>query len=255
MTKRWISFLMAIVMVFLMAPVALADDPTPAPSPTPEAPKATLTAIGGSAFLKCLALRKITFLGGAPTIGGYAFSGVTATAYYPAGDASWTEEVRQDYGGKITWVSGAPDDDETEPVTDYTKGGATVTGIEPGQVYSGEVSFTVAADKPCLVALKNADGTYTVLPCDTVDGEHRYTAELTEGTSVAVVYKGDINLDGKANTKDATLAKQVYLDLATLDQDEALQKLAADVNGDGGVSTKDATVIKQAYLELITLAW
>ena len=48
MTKRWISFLMAIVMVFLMAPVALADDPTPAPSPTPEAPKATLTAIGGT---------------------------------------------------------------------------------------------------------------------------------------------------------------------------------------------------------------
>ena len=130
-----------------------------------------------------------------------------------------------------------------------------MTGIEPGTTYSGEVSFTVEANKACAVAVKNANGTYTVLKCTTADGEHRYTAELTEDCTVVVAYRGDANLDGKANTKDATLAKQVYLDLATLDQDEALQKLAADVNGDGGVSTKDATVIKQAYLDLISIAW
>ena len=216
---------------------------------------ASLTAIGGSAFLKCLALRKITFLGGAPTIGGYAFSGVTATAYYPAGDASWTEEVRQDYGGKITWVSGAPGDDETEPVTDYTKGGAVVTGIEPGSIYSGEVSFTVEAVRACAVAVKNADGTYTVLKCTTADGDHCYTAELTEGDTIVVAYRGDANLDSTVNAKDATLIKQLYLELVGPGEDSALQVLAADAGGDGRISGKDATAVKQAVLKLITLEW
>ena len=141
-------------------------------------------------------------------------------------------------------------------VKDYTKGGATVTGIEADTLYSGEVTFTVAADNACLLAVKNADGTYTVLPCTTVGEEHRFTVNVADAdVTIAVVYKGDANLDGRINTKDATLVKQVYLDLAALDQDEALQTLAADVNRDGGVSTKDATVIKQAYLELTTIAW
>ena len=141
-------------------------------------------------------------------------------------------------------------------VKDYTKGGATVTGIEADTLYSGEVTFTVAADNACLLAVKNADGTYTVLPCTTVGEEHRFTVNVADAdVTIAVVYKGDANLDGRINTKDATLVKQVYLDLAALDQDEALQTLAADVNRDGGVSTKDATVIKQAYLDLTTIAW
>ena len=32
------------------------------------------------------------------------FKDVTATAYYPANDPTWTSDVKQDYGGDITWV-------------------------------------------------------------------------------------------------------------------------------------------------------
>ena len=37
------------------------------------------------------------------------FDGLTATAYYPAGNSTWTAEVRQNYGGNITWVAACAD--------------------------------------------------------------------------------------------------------------------------------------------------
>ena len=64
---------------------------------------AGLTSISDRAFYNCSSLTEITFSGSAPQIGINAFYGVTTTAYYPAGDASWTEEAKQNYGGTITW--------------------------------------------------------------------------------------------------------------------------------------------------------
>ena len=64
-----------------------------------------VTSIGYGAFYHCSSLTSITFSGNAPGIGTEAFYNVTATAYYPAGDDTWTEAVRQNYGGSITWVA------------------------------------------------------------------------------------------------------------------------------------------------------
>ncbi len=69
-----------------------------------------VTSIGNTAFAGCSNLTEIRFEGAAPAFGEYVFgtpydSPVTATAYYPANDPTWTEEVRQDYGGNITWVA------------------------------------------------------------------------------------------------------------------------------------------------------
>ncbi len=64
----------------------------------------------GVSFGGCVNLRRITFEGDAPDrfeIGWsdrYSFQGITATAYYPAGNDTWTSDVMQDYGGDITWV-------------------------------------------------------------------------------------------------------------------------------------------------------
>ena len=64
----------------------------------------TLREIGGGCFP--VSLKKITFLGSAPTLfAGNAFEGITADAYYPARNSSWTEAVRQDYGGTLTWAA------------------------------------------------------------------------------------------------------------------------------------------------------
>ena len=66
---------------------------------------ASVTEIGNKAFENCAVLAEITFEGAAPAMSQDTFGSVTATAYYPAGDASWTEEVRQSYGGAVTWIS------------------------------------------------------------------------------------------------------------------------------------------------------
>ena len=60
--------------------------------------------IGGCAFENCVMLRKVEFSGAAPFIVTGAFIGVTATAYYPADNETWTDEVLLNYGGTITWV-------------------------------------------------------------------------------------------------------------------------------------------------------
>ena len=64
-----------------------------------------VTAIGGWAFEYCSSLRDILFRGDAPVFGKNVFSGITATVSYPGNNSTWTNEVRQNYGGNITWVS------------------------------------------------------------------------------------------------------------------------------------------------------
>ena len=61
--------------------------------------------IWNCAFFSCKSLKKIVFLGDAPQIGSGAFYGVTALAYYPQNNRSWTDKVKQNYSGKITWVA------------------------------------------------------------------------------------------------------------------------------------------------------
>ena len=65
----------------------------------------TLREITASSFSCCDYLDKITFLGNAPRlIAENAFERVTANVYYPEHNNSWTEDVRQNYGGELTWV-------------------------------------------------------------------------------------------------------------------------------------------------------
>lgn len=59
-------------------------------------------------FSDCTALKEITFQGDAPTFGDETFRNVTATAYYPADNATWTDDVMQGYGGDITWKPYCP---------------------------------------------------------------------------------------------------------------------------------------------------
>lgn len=54
-------------------------------------------------FEDCTALENIYFEGNAPRISNDVFKGVTSMVYFPAGDATWTEDVKKDYGGTLTW--------------------------------------------------------------------------------------------------------------------------------------------------------
>ena len=62
-----------------------------------------VTGLSDGAFASCSNLTAIHFNGSVPSFGTDVFSGVTATAYYPAGNETWTEEVKLGYGGNLTW--------------------------------------------------------------------------------------------------------------------------------------------------------
>ena len=64
----------------------------------------SVTSIGKEAFYGCSGVSTIYFRGDAPVSDGFLFTGITATAYYPAGNDTWTQEVMASYGGKITWI-------------------------------------------------------------------------------------------------------------------------------------------------------
>ena len=65
---------------------------------------ASVTEVNRFAFSDCTSLSSITFLGSAPTFDRSSFVNVTASAYYPCNDATWSDEVKQNYAGSITWV-------------------------------------------------------------------------------------------------------------------------------------------------------
>ena len=64
----------------------------------------SVTRIGEVAFTWCDNLTTIIFDGNAPKFDSDVFFHVTATAYYPAYNTTWTDEVKQNCGGTITWV-------------------------------------------------------------------------------------------------------------------------------------------------------
>ena len=63
----------------------------------------TLTHIRQKALANCKNLTELTFPGDAPAFFPDAFTDTTVLAWYPADNSTWTGDVRQNYGGQITW--------------------------------------------------------------------------------------------------------------------------------------------------------
>ncbi|MBO4939081.1 MAG: leucine-rich repeat protein [Oscillospiraceae bacterium] len=121
---------------------------------------ANVETLGASAFGGCTGLAEITFEGAAPGFDTYVFRDVVATAYYPAAEESWTENVMKDYGGTITWEAygealipgdtdgdGAVDDSDVAQLLWYTlfpdaytvSGDADING--DGKVDDADVAY------------------------------------------------------------------------------------------------------------------
>ena len=64
----------------------------------------SLRVLGECAFMDCLGLTEITFKGNAPQFNSGCFTGLMLDAYYPANNATWTEDVKLYYGGIYNWI-------------------------------------------------------------------------------------------------------------------------------------------------------
>ena len=205
--------------------------------------------IGYCAFYYCFSLREIVFEGSAPRfLDEEIFYNDVLVAYYPAGDASWTDSVRQNYDGFVLWAS---DDGPRLTLSTYAddaledthfRGGGTVSG--------GEGTFTLSErnNRPTLVAVKES-GQYTALKCTTSGGTHSFTLNITSNAELALVLKGDTNLDGEVTNRDATLCKQALMGTVVNGSrvvfTDPLQQMAADRDGDGQLKSREATFISQ----------
>ena len=95
---------------------------------------ASITEIGMYAFDECTSLKEITFLGDAPTIDETAFYRDVIKAYYPKGNATWTESVRRNYSGTITWqpYSGSGTEDDPWQIGSEQHWNMIVEAVENG---------------------------------------------------------------------------------------------------------------------------
>ena len=99
---------------------------------------AQVQTIGVFAFAGCFNMTTVRFEGSAPSFGAYSvFAMVTANAYYPAGDATWTREVRQNYDGQLTWKIWTPPTNPGIWVDSMSTGGVCIawSGCEGAEVY------------------------------------------------------------------------------------------------------------------------
>ena len=94
---------------------------------------ASVASIGHHAFGMCKNLKDIYFEGDAPMSEEdldsrmvETFYGVSATAYYPVDNETWTADAMRDFGGKITWEAYVPEVSEDEPKPDIPDEDETV---------------------------------------------------------------------------------------------------------------------------------
>ncbi|MGM9600944.1 MAG: leucine-rich repeat protein, partial [Faecousia sp.] len=161
----------------------------------------SVNTIRTSAFQGCTGLKSITFTGNAPTVGTNAFYRVTATAYYPGDNTTWTSDKLQNYGGKLTWelatppgvtVSGTVSSfgTETEDVT--------VQLIKDGET---EPAYTVTVQgKSAAYTIENVEvGSYILRVSKTKHAAREYTVtvesdDITQNAQILLY--GDVTGDG-----------------------------------------------------------
>ena len=92
----------------------------------------SVTSIGSGAFMNCRGLTTVQFLGdgftGTADIFNYA-----VTAYYPHGNTTWTQEIRDSFGLRVTWKEACIGALEHTEITDEAKAPTcTETGLTEG---------------------------------------------------------------------------------------------------------------------------
>ena len=141
------------------------------------------TYVDDDAFAGCTGVKKIVFTGDLPTIMG-AFIDITADAWYPAGNETWTSDALLDYGGTLTWHAMCAEHSfgKWTPVVDAT---CTESGIDQRVCSScawTESRVSQAHGHIWDEGEENEDGelVYTCLICGETTGEIPFVNPFTD---------------------------------------------------------------------------
>ncbi|MDE6433808.1 MAG: leucine-rich repeat protein [Lachnospiraceae bacterium] len=155
----------------------------------------SVNTLGAYAFGNCSKLKYIYFMGDAPEFGetidgtfyDRVFYSCTANAYYPEGNATWTEDVMTNHDGKITWSAWS---------------GTTPNSIENAEISLEQSSYTYKGSGITPAVMVTLDDKALTLNEDYIVN---YTDNVNAGTATVTVM-GIGSYDG--NTfKNFTIAK------------------------------------------------
>ncbi len=153
-----------------------------------------VTAIGSYAFNGLNELTTLTFLGDAPEFHKNAFAGITADAYYPADKTGWTEDIRLNYGGVVTWhldvdsVVVSRIDSSAEFLMPY--GEATLTAVLSAETANGmNILWTLDKDSEPFAALYADGSEATVIAKNATEKQPIKVSAVLEGSEAEPVQK------------------------------------------------------------------
>ena len=122
----------------------------------------------------------------------------------------------------------------------------TVSGIEDGKTYSGEIAFDVNCEDACMVLMSEDDGESYHRIAGYMDGENANTyhfgVRLKSDVKIVVVKVGDFTLDGSVDSADALL--MLRYDVGKYTDASAIQLIVGNVGGnDNVVNSADALLV------------
>ena len=178
----------------------------------------------GSDFVSGNPMNTIYFLGNAPVFDEYAFDTLVITAYYPAGNKTWTADLLRNYGGSITWV---PEGNPGVTLSGTVNQTATLT-----LALEDEVLTSILAETGSYTLEDLQPGVYTLTAGATNYVTRTYTITITEepmNLDILIHLIGDIDGNGKVNIGDVAKLNSHIRGTSLLTDEYTLE--CANVNG------------------------
>lgn len=207
---------------------------------------ANVSYIGSWAFPSYGKLSTVTFMGDPPQFQSDCFYATTVTVYYPAENLAWTEDVRQDYEGYITWIPYGATESGITLSGKLTSFGSDTESLTVELWIEGTVSpaYTAAITDGSYSFENIPEGNY-ILKISMEHGVTRSYPVNTESEEIALDVKispmGDISGDGKLNVGDVARAYSHARGSGKIEDDYAFS--CGDVNSDGKINVGDAARI------------
>ena len=211
-----------------------------------------VSSIGYNAFYGCKNLETITFQGDAPIMDEYAFGfykeseDPVFTAYYPANNPTWTEEVMNSVAAEITWVPYDAGETQGSKITGTISAAANATGLrvelwEDTNSTSPAYTATVTDETYTFENVENGNYRLVVYMDNGVAREYEVSLNGSDAVvDTKICQRGDVSGDGKINVSD-TGRLYGYIKGTVELTEYALE--CADVNGDGKINVADTSKI------------